>query len=89
MTAPGAPRGDQRYHLQVAKATDDDTSPGLPLANYQRARGSWQGSGIDAVDIYRFSLGRRQPAGVNLRGNGFKLQLLRDTGHRSPRATTG
>ena len=82
VTAQARRRGDQRYHLQVAKATDDDTSPGLPLANYQRARGSLQGSGVDAVDIYRFSLARRSLLRVNLRSNGFKLQLLRDTGHR-------
>jgi hypothetical protein len=82
VTAQPRKRGDQRYHLQVARATDDDTSPGLPLANYQRARGSLQGSGVDAVDIYRFSLARRSLLRVNLRGNGFKLQLLRDTGHR-------
>ena len=82
MTAQARRRGDQRYHLQVAKATDDDTSPGLPLANYQRARGSLQGSGVDAVDIYRFSLARNSLLRVNLSGNGFKLQLLRDTGHR-------
>jgi hypothetical protein len=82
VTAQPRKRGDQRYHLQAAQATDDDTSPGLPLANYQRARGSLQGSGVDAVDIYRFSLARRSLLRVNLRGNGFKLQLLRDTGHR-------
>ncbi|MEO8689558.1 MAG: PPC domain-containing protein [Solirubrobacteraceae bacterium] len=82
VTAQPRRRGDQRYHLQVAQATDDDTSPGLPLANYERARGSLQGSGVDAVDIYRFSLARRSLLRVNLSGNGFKLQLLRDTGHR-------
>ena len=75
-------RGEQRYHLQVAEAGEDDTSPGLPLANYQRARGSLQGSGVDAVDIYRFSLARRSLLRVNLSGSGFKLQLLRDTGRR-------
>jgi hypothetical protein len=82
VTAQARRRGDQRYHLQVAKTTEDDTSPGLPLGNYERARGSLQGSGVDAVDIYRFSLARRSLLRVNLRGGGFKLQLLRDTGHR-------
>jgi hypothetical protein len=82
VTAQPRRRGDQRYHLQVDEAGDDDTSPGLPLANYQRARGSLQGSGVDAVDIYRFSLARRSLLRVSLRGNGFRLQLLRDNGHR-------
>jgi hypothetical protein len=74
-------RGDQRYHLQVARATVDDTSPGLPLANYERAHGSLQGSGVDALDLYRFSLARRSLLRVSLSG-GFKLTLLRDTGAR-------
>jgi len=82
VTAQARRRGDQRYHLQVAEATDDDTSPGLPLGNYERARGSLQGSGVDAVDIYRFSLARRSLLRVNLSGSGFKLQLLRDNGNR-------
>jgi hypothetical protein len=82
VTAQPRRRGDQRYHLQVAEASGDDTSPGLPLANYQRARGSLQGSGVDAVDIYRFSLARRSLLRVSLRSSGFKLQLLRDSGHR-------
>ena len=82
VTAQPRRRGDQRYHLQVAEASVDDTSPGLPLENYQRARGSLQGSGVDAVDLYRFSLARRSLLRVSLRGNGFKLTLLRDTGRR-------
>jgi hypothetical protein len=82
VTAQPRRPGDQRYHLQVAEAREDDTSPGLPLANYERARGSLQGSGVDAIDIYRFSLARRSLLRVSLRGNGFRLQLLRDTGSR-------
>jgi hypothetical protein len=75
-------RGDQRYHLQVARASEDDTSPGLPLANYQRARGALHGGGVDVVDLYRFTLARRSQLRVSLRGSGFRLQLLRDNGNR-------
>jgi hypothetical protein len=75
-------RGAQRYHLQVSRAGTDDTSPGLLLGNYERARGALQGSGVDVVDIYRFSLARRSELRVRLRGTGFRLQLLRDTGRR-------
>ena len=82
VTAQPRRRGDQRYHLQVARASVDDTSPGLPLANYERARGSLQGSGVDVLDLYRFSLARRSQLRVSLRGTGFRLQLLRDTGAR-------
>jgi hypothetical protein len=72
-------RQDQRYHLQVSPATGDDTSPGLPLANYQRARGSLRGSGVDVVDLYRFTLTERSRLRLRVSG-GFRLQLLRDTG---------
>ena len=82
VTAQPRRRGDQRYHLQVSRARADDTSPGLPLGNYQRARGALRGSGIDVVDLYRFSLARRSQLRVRLRGGDFRLQLLRDTGAR-------
>ena len=85
VTAQPRRRGDQRYHLQVAQAGEDDTSPGLALANYQRARGALQGNGVDVVDLYRFSLARRSLLRVRLRGSGFRVQLLRDTGRATRR----
>jgi hypothetical protein len=75
-------RGPQPYRLEVAAAGPDDTSPGLPLANYQQARGSLKATGIDVVDLYRFSLATRSDLKVSLRGNAFALQLLDDKGHR-------
>lgn len=74
-------RNNQRYHLQVARAREDDTSPGLPLANYQRARGSLRGSGVDVVDLYRFSIETKSQLRLTVSG-GFRLQLLRDNGAR-------
>jgi len=74
-------RNDQRYHLQVSRAREDDTSPGLPLANYQRARGSLRGSGVDVVDLYRFSIATKSQLRLRVSG-GFRLQLLRDNGAR-------
>jgi hypothetical protein len=74
-------RNDQRYHLQVSRARQDDTSPGLPLANYQRARGSLRGSGVDVVDLYRFSIATKSQLRLRVSG-GFRLQLLRDNGAR-------
>jgi hypothetical protein len=74
-------RNDQHYHLQVAPARVDDTSPGLPLANYQRARGSLRGSGVDVVDLYRFSLATQSQLRLKVSG-GFRVQLLRDNGAR-------
>ena len=74
-------RNDQRYHLQVSRARQDDTSPGLPLANYQRARGSLRGSGVDVVDLYRFSIATKSQLRLRVSG-GFRVQLLRDNGAR-------
>jgi hypothetical protein len=74
-------RNAQRYHLQVARARADDTSPGLPLGNYQRARGSLRGSGVDVMDLYRFSLAERSQLRLTVSG-GFRVQLLRDNGAR-------
>jgi hypothetical protein len=81
VTAQQRRRNDQRYHLQVAPARADDTSPGLPLGNYQRARGSLRGSGVDVVDLYRFSLATRSLLRLKVSG-GFRVQLLRDNGAR-------
>jgi hypothetical protein len=75
-------RGPQPYRLEFAPAGADDTSPGLPLANYQQAHGSLKGGGIDVVDLYRFSLATRSDLKLTLRGQSFTLQLLTDKGHR-------
>jgi hypothetical protein len=84
MRAVAAPRrrGDQRYHLQAARALTDDTAPGLFLGNYQRARGSLQGRGVDVVDLYRFDVVRRSDLKLALKGGDFELLLLSDKGHR-------
>jgi hypothetical protein len=78
-------RGPQRYHLQAARAGIDDTAPGLPLPNYRRMRGSLRGGAVDAVDLYRFSLGRRSALELSLRHGGsgtMTLRLLSDRGRR-------
>jgi hypothetical protein len=66
----------------VAGAGADDTSPGLPLANYQQARGALKATGIDVLDLYRFSIAMRSDLKVTLRGHAFALQLLDDKGRR-------
>jgi hypothetical protein len=84
MRAVAAPRrrGAQRYHLQAAPALSDDTAPGLFLGNYQRARGSLAGRGVDVVDLYRFDVVRRSDLKLALSGGDFELVLLTDRGHR-------
>lgn len=91
MRAVAAPRrrGDQRYHLQAAPALTDDTAPGLFLGNYQRARGSLQGRGVDTVDLYRFDVVRRSDLRLALSGGEFELLLLSERGHRIESSESG
>jgi hypothetical protein len=91
MRAVAAPRrrGDQRYHLQSALALTDDTAPGLFLGNYQRARGSLQGRGVDTVDLYRFDVARRSDLKLALSGGDFELVLLSERGHRIDSTESG
>jgi hypothetical protein len=79
--APRSRRGALPYHLQVSPAGEDDTAPGLLLANDVRVRGALRGSGVDVVDLYRFALAERSRLRLRVSG-GFRLQLLRDTGAR-------
>jgi hypothetical protein len=77
--------GAQRYHLQAAPAGGDDTAPGLPLANLTAVRGSLQGTGVDAVDLYRFSVSERSALELSLDFGGSgsaRIDLLNDGGRR-------
>jgi hypothetical protein len=76
-------RGAQRYHLQVAPAGRDDTSPGVFLHNFARVRGAVHGSRIDVVDVYRFDVTTRSTLFASLTtGADLDLVLLRDDGRR-------
>ena len=83
--APRSRRGALPYHVQVARAGEDDTAPGAALANDVRVRGSLRGSGADVVDLYRFDV--RRPSILDLRlrtggSNPFNLQLVGSGGRR-------
>lgn len=83
--APRSRRGALPYHVTVARAGEDDTAPGVVLANDRRVRGSLRGGGADVVDLYRFSV--RQPSILDLRmrtggSNPFNLQLVGAGGRR-------
>ena len=83
--APRSRRGALPYHLQVARAGEDDTAPGLVLPNDVRVRGALRGSGADVVDLYRFDV--RRPSILDLRlkagsGSPFNLQLVGEGGRR-------
>ena len=81
--APSSARGPQRFHLQIAPADASDTAPGLPLTNHQRARGTLRGSGVDRVDLYRFTVTKRSLLKLAVSGAGedLTLRLRNDRGH--------
>jgi hypothetical protein len=83
VSAPSFARGPQRFHLQIATADASDTAPGLPLANHQRARGALRTSGVDRVDLYRFTVTKRSVLTLALSGadEGVTLRLRNDRGH--------
>jgi hypothetical protein len=82
VSALSSRRGAQPYRLEFAAAGADDTAPGLALANYEQARGSLKATGIDVVDLYRFSIVKRSDLKLTLRGHAFGLELLSDKGRR-------
>jgi hypothetical protein len=85
VTAPRSRRGALPYHVTVSRAGEDDTAPGLVLANDRRVRGSLRGSGADVVDLYRFSVRRRSILDLRLATAGshaFNLQLIGVAGRR-------
>jgi len=83
VSAPPFVRGPQRFHLQVAPAEVSDTAPGIPLANHARLHGALRGSGVDRVDLYRFTVTQRSLLKLALSGTDgdLTLRLRNDRGH--------
>jgi hypothetical protein len=81
-----APRGERsitRYRLRAGRAGSDDTAPGRRIANDVGVRGRLQGSELDALDLYRFSLMQRSLLRLTLRtGADLSLTLLSESGRR-------
>jgi hypothetical protein len=76
-------RGEVHYHLQVARAGRDDTSPGVPLQNLEQRVGMLSGRSVDVLDLYRFQVGARSDVVLTLAtGGGMQtdLALLNDRG---------
>jgi hypothetical protein len=81
--APRASRDRISYRLRVGRAQADDTAPGIRLPNDVRVRGHLQGNRLDAVDLYRFTVGRPSQLRLRLRtARDFDLRLLADTGRQ-------
>lgn len=49
-------KGVQRFHLQLAPANSTETAPGVPLGNYERARGRLEGTGVRVLRLYRLDV---------------------------------
>jgi hypothetical protein len=81
--APRAARERIRYRLRAGRAAADDMAPGLRLANDVPVRGNLNGSELDAVDLYRFSIASRSRVTLTLRTSAdFELELRDDDGDR-------
>jgi hypothetical protein len=81
--APRASRAQLSYRLRVGLAGRDDSAPGVMLADDRRVAGSLHGNELDALDLYRFTVGRRSDVRVRLRTKrDFDLRLLSDGGRR-------
>lgn len=77
--------GRQVYRLKVARASADDTAPGVPIDNGQTRRGSVSGRTLDVVDLYRFAVGSRSDLTLTLKAGAkarIDLVLLTDSGRR-------
>jgi hypothetical protein len=83
VSAPSFARGPQRFHLQIAPADASDTAPGLVLGNHARVRGALRASGVDRVDLYRFTVDKRSLLNLALSGTDedLTLRLRNDRGH--------
>jgi hypothetical protein len=83
MRVSATSRGTASYRLAVAQATQDDTTPGRPLLNFDPARGSLNGGKIDVIDLYRFDIRRRSDLTLDLRTKGaFDMELRNERGGR-------
>jgi hypothetical protein len=75
VSAPSFVRGPQAFHLQVAPAEASDTAPGLVLGNHARVHGALRASGVDRVDLYRFTVTQRSLLKLAISGNDGDLTL--------------
>jgi hypothetical protein len=81
--APRASRDRIAYRLRVGRAQADDTAPGVRLPNDVAVRDRLNGNALDAVDLYRFTVGRPSVLRLRLRtARDFDLRLIKDTGRR-------
>jgi hypothetical protein len=81
------------YRLEVATAGEDDTAPGVKLANGEYVSASLDGGAIDALDLYRFGVPRENQLttiALTQKPNvGFDLLVLDETGKQIASVLTG
>lgn len=81
--ADGGVTGRQAYHVQIARATATQTTPGVPLPNYAKAVGRLSGNHVGVVRLYRFDVTARSDLQLNLTTGAqrpFDLQLRSESG---------
>ena len=90
---PGAARVTRAARLPAprrARRSATTRRPGIELRNDDRVGGRLRGSGLDSLDLYRFSITARSDLRVRLRtSHDFDVALLSDGGNRLERAADG
>ncbi len=84
--------GVQRFHLQVAPAGPDETSPGIALLNYGVARGYLDGAGVQILRLYRLDVTSHSNLTLRLRAPHsaqFSVRLLDQNGDQLACACEG
>jgi hypothetical protein len=83
VTPSSSVKGEQRFHLQVARANGTQTAPGLALGNYARVQGRLEGTGIQVLRLYRIDVTSHSNLTLRLSAPAsaeFNLQLREQNG---------
>jgi hypothetical protein len=71
--------GEQRFHVQVARAGADETAPGIALGNYGVAHAHLNGAGVQVLRLYRLDVTSHSKLTLRLhapKGAEFSLMLV-------------
>jgi hypothetical protein len=85
LTPRGAHVGEQRFHVQVARAGADETAPGIALGNYGVAHAHLNGAGVQVLRLYRLDVTSHSKLTLRLhapRSAEFSLMLVGVNGNQ-------
>ncbi len=92
LTPRGSHVGEQRFHVQVARAGADETAPGIALGNYGVGRAHLDGAGVQVLRLYRLDVTSHSKLTLRLhapRSAEFSLMLVGLNGNQIECACSG